>query len=118
MIRSPKKRLSSAREGEFCAFSQPGTLRLRQPDVFTKPTSDSCLGFLNRVLSLDFVLEVDIHPQHGVAEIKFIEVSSSAAVLKRLAVVLRQTGFQAAQFADRLHLGRGRLAAIRVFRYP
>src|SRR5262245_24336856 len=73
-----------------CSILQPGILRLRQPDTFGEPTGPSCRQFLNCVLPLEFVQQVEIHPKQGFAEIKFSHTTSASIVLARVADVLRR----------------------------
>src|SRR5262245_14611929 len=72
-----------------CSILRRGTLRLRQLDTFAEPSGRACRRFLDRILSLDFVRRVDIHPAQGAAEIKFIPREPAALVLRRMAEVLQ-----------------------------
>src|SRR5262245_26825106 len=100
-----------------CSILQPGILRVRQPDTFGEPTGPSCREFLNCVLPLEFVQQVEIHPKQGFAEIKFSNVTSASIVLARVAEVLRRHA-ATTSIADGLHLDRSKLVVVRVFRYP
>jgi cation transport ATPase len=100
-----------------CTILQSGILRLRQPDTFGEPTGPSCRHFLNCVLPLEFVQQVEIHPKQGIAEIKFSNTTSAPIVLARVADVLRRHA-ATANIADGLHLDRSKRVVVRIFRYP
>jgi len=111
MNRAP--RLAPAAETGECRLSSDALL-LRLPDVFARPDAALCRGFLSRVLSLEFVREIDLHPALGAAEIKFTAMAPQASVLDSIARVLRSEPGNA--LAERLYLGRMR-PLLRIFRY-
>lgn len=106
--------LEPVTESGHCRLSE-GALRLQLPNVFARPDAALCRGFLSRVLALDVIREIDLHPALGAAEIKFGNTQSPAEVLASLVRALRSEQ-QGESLAERLYLGRSR-PVLRIFRY-
>src|SRR5262245_34856851 len=113
MANKPSATVDRAR----CDVLGRGVLRVGERDTFAEPAGRAGRRFLDRILSLECVQQIEIHPAQSIAEIKFAPTEPVSQVLRRMAEALRQNTDAAPAEANELHLARSRPDVVRVFRY-